>query len=363
MTNHNKIGIDRTVLCNVSITEVDMVKLTDAFKHINDSGSSATKIQLLEGTPTVVPEHNIRKISICDKRYGQLTIQSKRNYQTQQVTIASEFQLSPVDNGNNIKNLSVCELKSRIRAAVKHYNAFYGLKLDVSQLKIRSMEINTTIKLKEEIGAYTGVLALFCKLLPVKYYKDCKLMVWQERHTGQSESFTVRNSSVELKIYNKAKQLRDAQIILLPDNLLRIEYVFHRLQHSPLKNPEELTDQLIQNQFLRFFRRDIVKPYQSWIPQHTEKLRQLLQVHRTSSRYWIDSFCRDCRYKNATEPFEALYDLEILKAVLKDELSGDKNRSRKLKAIMSQFQYETDLRGNVARAEEILQYILDSSLE
>lgn len=363
MTNHNKIGIDRTVLCNISVAEVDMDKLMDACKRINDTGSSATKIQLLEGTPTVVPGHNIRKISICDKRYGQLTIQSKRNYHTKQVKIASEFQLSPADNGNNLKNLSVHEFKSRIQAAVQHYNASYGLKLDVSRLKLRSMEINTTIELKEEIGAYTGVLALFCKLLPAKYYKDCKLMVWQELHTWQSESFTVRNSSVELKIYNKSKQLRDAQIILLPDNLLRIEYVFRRLQHNPLENPEKLTDQMIQNQFLRFFRRDIVKPYADWIPQHKEKLQQLLQAHRTGNRYWINSFCRDCRHRNAAEPFEALFDLEILKEVLQDELSGDKNRSRKLKAIMSQFQYETDLKGNAARADEILQCVLDSSLE
>lgn len=348
-----KIGIDRSILRDITITNANLELLRKRARDVGTINSPAYDIRISSGKPSVIKNHNISEIEITDKMYGKLTVKMRRNHFTGQRCSYNEFQLSPFDDNNNLKNLSADEYRRRIEKASAHFQNVYGLTLDFSQCKISVLEINTTLKLQENFKAYEQVLGVFMALLPVEFYSGNKIARWSDIVTGNIETFMVQNSSAELKIYDKSKHLADAHIAFLPDNYMRIEYRLQRITGTTLEYPNNLTDNVLSQKFLKYFRRDIEKPYEQWIKQNEEELKQLLQQHM-KRRYWIDRFCRDCRQQNATRRLPLLFDLSVLKKCLNDIFRGDKNRGRKVRAIMDKFIYEEDLSGNVLRASEII---------
>ena len=349
-----KIGIDRSILKNITITKANLELLRKRARDVGTINSPAYDIRISSGKPSVIKNHHISEIEIIDKFFGKLTAKIRRNHLTGQNCYYSEFQLSPFNDGNNLANLSADEYRLRIENVSAHFQDIYGLVLDFSKCRISALEINTTIKLRENFKAYEQVLGVFMALLPIKFYQGNKIGMWSDIATGNIETFLVKNSSAELKIYDKTKHLADAHIIPLPNNYMRVEYRFQRISGTALENFNNLTDKMLSEKFLKYFRRDIAEPYEHWKKQNEEELKQLLQVHM-QKRDWVSGFSRDCRQQNATQRLPLLFDLSILKKCLNDIFKGDKNRARKVRAIMKKFTYEQDLTGNALRASEIIE--------
>lgn len=131
-----KIGIDRSILRDITITNANLELLRKRARDVGTINSPAYDIRISSGKPSVIKNHNISEIEITDKMYGKLTVKMRRNHFTGQRCSYNEFQLSPFDDNNNLKNLSADEYRRRIEKASAHFQNVYGLTLDFSQCKI-----------------------------------------------------------------------------------------------------------------------------------------------------------------------------------------------------------------------------------
>ena len=95
----------------------------------------------------------------------------------------------------------------------------YGVIADYSTIKIKKLELNATFYLKEAYEKYKQPILLLMRNVLTKRYGNnkgnnaVKYATWHEANIGTSEdkleTALVKNSSIELKIYNKGKHLKD----------------------------------------------------------------------------------------------------------------------------------------------------------
>lgn len=358
-----RIGIDKSRLNNIFIKDIDDEK-------INQHRDENREIVIEYGdTPVVLQSGRcLRRLKIKDERIGMLNFQYKKRADGKSRATCS-LHLLATDNSNNLQNLTVQNYKKRVVEAFELITQDYGIVLDYSQAKIKSLEVNATFKLQEDFSKYEKVILMMIRNVP-QVYKDkrsnsLKYHIWREatKNYDKLETVLAKNQSVELKIYNKLKQLKDTGAIsnIAENNVMRIEYTFKNA--STLKSRfgandvNALTDEALINMFKWYFNRDIIQPWEKWQKDNKHALCHLASKYMQSGTDWKQAFFRECRQYEGTHGLPVLFDVCDMQPVFR-LLDKSKNANRKFQRFKKSAEYEKDLIGNTKRMQEVINKIM-----
>lgn len=196
-----------------------------------------------------------------------------------------------------------------------------------------------------------------------------KYATWHQANIGAGEdsleTALVKNSSIELKIYNKGKHLKDlGELDELDKDIMRVEYTIkdRRILESAFGDNlvVSLTDEKINSLFKKYFNRDIVTRYYQWAADNHRKLVDLTKKHREQEQKWTSGFFRECRQYEAVNGLPILFDIDDMLKVFRElESKKGRNAKRKFDKFKKQAIYESDLVGNTTRVKEIISKIMD----
>jgi hypothetical protein len=368
-----RIGIDRSVLCNFNVLEVDEKKFKNAAQ--NQFGEKVySQIMYDDQSPIKLDDgRGVSKLVIKHSRIGKFMVSFEKNNLSGREYIKSSLELMVSEDANNVQNLNSVEYQARISNVFKELDEKFGLKIDYSSIRIKKLEINATFFLNEAYEKYRLPILLLIRNVPVKRYgknkenNAVKYAAWYEANAklGEEklETALVKNSSIELKIYNKGKHLNDLGMIdALDKGLMRVEYTIkdRRILQNAFGDDlvTSLTDQKINSLFRKYFNRDIVVPYQNWVCRNHEHLVNLTKKHRKLYQRWTSTFFRECRQYEELHGLPALFDIEDMKSVFRElEKKSARNSARKFAKFKDRAIFEADLFGNTARVKEIISKI------
>lgn len=358
-----RIGIDKSRLNNIFIKDIDDEK-------INQHRSENREIVLEYGdTPVILQSGRcLRRLKLKDERIGLLSFQYKKRTDGKSRATCS-LHLLATGNGNNLQNLTVQNYKKRVSEAFRLITREYGIVLDYSCAKIKSLEVNATFCLQEDFCRYEKAILMMIRNVP-QVYKDkrsnsLKYHVWREatKNYDRLETVLAKNQSVELKIYNKMKQLKDTGAIsnVAENNVMRIEYTFKNA--STLKSRfgandvNALSDEALISMFKWYFNRDIIQPWEKWQKNNKHALCHIASKYMQSGTDWKQNFFRECRQYESTHGLPVLFDVCDMQPVFR-LLDKSKNANRKFQRFKKSARYEKDLFGNTKRMQEVINKVM-----
>lgn len=370
-----RIGIDKSALFDFLIQEVDTEKIENHAKQ-GKNGKSYTKIVYDDNSPIELPNgKRVGKLVIKDQYIGKLTVSFERNNLNGGEYVNSSLELMVSGGNNNLQNLNTMEYQARIIDVFQVLAEEYGVIADYSTIKIKKLELNATFYLKEAYEKYKQPILLLMRNVPPKRYGNnkgnnaVKYATWHEANIGTSEdkleTALVKNSSIELKIYNKGKHLKDiGELDKLDKDIMRVEYTIKdkRILENAFGDNlvVSLTDEKINGLFKKYFNRDVVTRYYQWAAENHRQLVDLTKKHKELYQKWTGSFFRECRQYEATNGLPILFDINDMEKVFRElEPKSGRNAGKKFKKFKKQAIYETDLVGNTARVKEIISKIMD----
>lgn len=311
------------------------------------------------------------RLVIKDWRIGKLSFSFSLCNLDGTYGIRSALEMLVSDDGCNLQNLDTAGYKERISDVFGYLQSQYGIVADYSSVRIRRLELNATFFLDESFEKYRYPLLMIARnVSPKRFGKgdQIKYASWHgadmAAQTDKLETVLVKNNSVELKIYNKGKWMRDKGIPLAVDrDVLRLEYTIKdsRLLEKYFGDNavSSLTDEKISQMFKAYFQRDVVTRYYKWYADNIKQLAELIDKHRKAEVHWIGYFLRECRQYSETHGLPVLFALEDVKTAMKLlEPSGGKNLTNKWQRFLRQAVYEKDLLGNTRRIREIINKIM-----
>lgn len=252
-----QIGIDRSVVYNFVLLSIDTKKIEEQSKnnYVNLIEDKTSPIELENGK-------RIGKLLIKDKKIGQLYVSYEKNNikNTRYINSSLELILS-----NNLQNLTAEEYKDRVVETFLYLENKYGIRADYYSLKIKKIEVNATFYLDEPYENYKQAILLMIQNVPPSTFgnnKAIKYATWYECTAQKDtlETAVVKNSSIELKMYNKGKQLKDSGAIAeekLNRDIMRIEFVIkdrrYLQTHFGNNSVFNLTNEKINKLFKTYF--------------------------------------------------------------------------------------------------------------
>lgn len=188
-----RIGIDKSRLNNIFIKDIDETKINQ-HQHRDENREIVVEYG---DTPVILQSGRcLRRLKLKDERIGLLSFRyGKRTDGKSHATCS--LHLLATDNGNNLQSLTVQEYKKRVSEAFRLITREYGIMLDYSQAKIKSLEVNATFSLQEDFPKYEKVILMMIRNVP-QVYKDkrsnsLKYHIWREA----AKDYDIRNSSCE----------------------------------------------------------------------------------------------------------------------------------------------------------------------
>lgn len=356
-----RIGIDKTVLGNIKLLDIDVERFQRRQQELEKK-----QYAILETFEDAEGKKQIRKLLIKDKLLGQLAIEHKKtNLDGKYRTVTSLHIIS--ENGNNLQNMDVASYYKRIREVVAGYQNLYGIQLDISQAKLKKIEINATFQVQEVFRKYKRVIMLMMNNVPERY-KDAysnsvKVHCWNEVKDDSLELETalVKNHTTELKVYNKIKQFKDCKYVSdnETENVMRIEYTLkdERMIERQTGGFHNLSDRNLKKIFWNNFQRDFICQYQIWEKQNYQELEAVVEKHLTDNKQdWCSRLFRNVRQFESVHNKPLLFDVSDIKKIL-EEKGNIQNPSRSYRRLLQNAEYESDLIGQKAKVQEIFKEV------
>lgn len=369
---NERIGIDRTVLYDFDLLEVDEKKLTRAIRGEN----RVIQLELDEESPIKVyvdgEIKGVRTLLIQDDMVGQMHIKFSKN-KMKYPTVTASLKLMVAYGTNNLQNLNVKEYRDRIDNVFEYLKTEYGVVADYEKVRIRSIELNATFYLEEPFLNYKDVIQFFIRNVPKEHYSgktgSVKVGSWGEITKDDKfycETSYVNSQLVKLKIYNKGKHLKDVNGLDYGDNIMRIEYTFLKAESVRRQYGDNtlasLSDEANITIFKNLFKRDVVDRFYEWKIKNQEELSPLVKKHIEKKRYWGREFLLECAEieKEEDRSLPVLFDIEdVLEVLKKIEVGDAKTAYNKFRALKKRASRDKSIRGNNERAKEIMNKIME----
>lgn len=250
----------------------------------------------------------------------------KQDYSRMDITIGNR-------ECGNLQNLTVIEYKERVERIFLYLHEEYGIIADVNTVKINELEINCTFTIKQEFYKYHRALRLMMFNLPSYYLKLGEMQDRNQKNIRlESETFYCGNKSMEIKIYDKKRQLKQTKGYISPDELMRIEIVLKTARKIKeifgTNKLSELTDTMVNQYYITQFHKLFEKKYYSWKTKNGDWLKQAIELHKIqSARCWQRNLLNECRNYEQKNLVPILLDInDLLEQVKVLERSGHYKR-------------------------------------
>lgn len=219
-----------------------------------------------------------------------------------------------ISQGSNLQNQLLMDYKKHIFKVFDYLYKEYGISADYTEIKFNLMEINCTFEIDYMFHEYHRILKLIMFNLPQTYKKIGQIQTAnKKKYRLESETFYRGNSSMELKIYDKKKQIEQVYHKTIQNNFMRIEIVLKKTQkikevfHTNLLR--EMTDEQINEFYMKQFKKLIEIPFYKWKYDNDKKIYHMI-LNSKRKRYWINNFLRDCRNEEQLRQIPILLDIK-----------------------------------------------------
>lgn len=326
----NFLGIDKTVIKNFVVIRIDMNKLESEGNKDNVFVLRYAKNRYNYFMEQRQDNFNLIKIN-DNTLFNSIKIDVKKVGNTYIQYGVLDLSIKEQGN-NNLIPLTTNAYKQKVQAVFKYIRERYGIYMDYKEFKFESIELNSTIQLDEEFKEYTRVLKVLMNIAP-KTYKIKEFMY--NNYTDELETLLLKNKSIQIKFYNKGKQLEEVYSFDTSKNILRIEYTLtsEKMKDSFGHNQfSKLNDENIKDFVKNKFKNDFINPYEKFKKDNKGKLTKLAKQYRKEYKQWIKPFLIhliDFELKN-DKPL--LIDIEDLKDIIK--VVDKNNFSRNWKQIL-----------------------------
>ena len=333
------IGIDKIQLYNFGVRLIDI-------KHLNLMAKECDDINIISNNGT-----RGLKIEIYSKKYfSKLVIGQKRHSKGGGLYV--NLTLSPSNvYGDNLKNMSWSAYDDLLPKILDYIKEIYRIWLDSSRIKVKTIEINGNITLKEKYEVYVRVARLLMSLLPIK----CAPM--QEVDSGST--LMRKNGSIAVSIYNKSKQIKrkkrkqaeeqsECDIMRIEIRLLNLQKVIEAFGDNCWS---ALSDEIITEYMCWYMSENMGAKYLKWHDEQEKKLiRMIVRKRRQHKSRWQDMLM--LRVRNESERLGVPYilDVEQVCDALRKMPDPHGNRARTCKSLCKK-KVDNDLYHNNDRAK------------
>lgn len=358
-----RIGIDRTVVNNIQILDVDTEKLLG---HPNVAFEREGEFRYC-----TVSGVEFKWLKIADnKMFGALTAGIRRiNYKD----IRSVHMDIRVNDSlyMNLQNKTVHEYLDYINKICEYAEYEYGVVLDMTDAVLGKMELNYTFVTEKSFSKYRRVWNLITYCMPDKRLKTVDIRRTDAVAGGfSSETFMRGNKSMGIKIYDKTQQLKDKYKMEIPLQFTRVELELKSSAKIRTAIGSNRLDELYDYEdtmkefFMRQIKRLIVKPMEVWKVQNRKKLDVAVKdAKKTYPRKWFVHVLHMVSDAEQQSTVPVLLGIDDLLSVVKEQVKyGHYGRTRE--SIIRQCQeHQTYLMGDDKKLQEILYKLKNANQE
>ena len=178
-----------------------------------------------------------------------------------------------------------------------------------------------------------------------------------------------KNNCLEVKIYDKARQLREQNKADLLGEYMRLEITLLTTRKIRevfgTNRVYQITNKMIEQYFEKQCRKLLIKPYEKWKEKNREQLKKIMEEHRgKSERNWKANLLKQCSNLEQKNLLPVLLDIDDLLQIMK-ETDRHGNYQRDKRSLLQQAElYTVYLNHDSRKFEEIfskLQQIFSKS--
>lgn len=313
---NGSIGIDRCILTGFRVAGLDIKRLNRT--NVQYTAESNGMSMSMHGVP-------VYRIQVQEQSFS-LDIGLKVSPEHY---LCYYCQLDLTQKSINLQNETIDQLHDRVCDLLESIYERYGILLDCSATRFKRIEINSTFSLSgERYEDYRIPLKIIQNNLP-KHYRTRQPV---EDH-GLIGTLYAQYSSgnQKLKIYNKARQLKDVKGFDACKNIMRVEYTLANEAIEQCLGSDLLTgikQEQIESFWLNRVDEDVICPFERWNSSRISRLEKLLPERKGQ---WIDTFL--ARILSA-EAQGRIYCLRYhdLAQILRDD--GDRNPYRTIARLI-----------------------------
>lgn len=356
-----KIGIDKLVLYHLPITKID-------YDMLFSSQNQKSVLAISKNTQhyfTIREEIKISLIKISDNHFFHELILSIDNTGIMHQRLELSVKCARTCN---LDNLSIAEYQGIVSNLESYIKTKYGIHLTTTDAKIKKMEINTTLLLDFTFVEYQRVLNLFFMHATIR---NAKLSVYGKKDDDtffSKETFSQKNQSFGLYMYNKSQELFDTQGLSVEHDLLRIEFrmatpkkISELFENNSLN---DIHDKDIAECYKTQFEKRIVKPYTKWRKENSKNLKHLIEeCKKENPMHWQSVCINKCKSYELQSGVPMLLDKEDLFKILKTMNDPHRNRSHVISSLKRKFMLEdNDMfnQNDIQKIQEIFEKVKEA---
>ena len=361
----SEIGLDRTIIGNFEITGIDFERaLSFSEEKVSIECSGENLYYLKDG-------HAFSRLKIVDNyMFGVCTVYMKCMNGTRFVYASMDISIGTVRE-TNFQNQTMEEFKLRLDTIREYLVNKYGVVADFMQATFKNLEINVTLPLKHKFKEYHRVFNLMMYNVVLRNSKPTLEFKAENKKNAEQEVTGIckKNNCLEVKIYDKARQLREQNKADLLGEYMRLEITLLTTRKIRevfgTNRVYQITNKMIEQYFEKQCRKLLIKPYEKWKEKNREQLKKIMEEHRgKSERNWKANLLKQCSNLEQKNLLPVLLDIDDLLQIMK-ETDSHGNYQRDKRSLLQQAElYTVYLNHDSRKFEEIfskLQQIFSKS--
>lgn len=361
----SEIGLDRTIIGNFEITGIDFERaLSFSEEKVSIECSGENLYYLKDG-------HAFSRLKIVDNyMFGVCTVYMKCMNGTRFVYASMDISIGTVRE-TNFQNQTMEEFKLRLDTIREYLVNKYGVVADFMQATFKNLEINVTLPLKHKFKEYHRVFNLMMYNVVLRNSKPTLEFKAENKKNAEQEVTGIckKNNCLEVKIYDKARQLREQNKTDLLGEYMRLEITLLTTRKIRevfgTNRVYQITNKMIEQYFEKQCRKLLIKPYEKWKEKNREQLKKIMEEHRgKSERNWKANLLKQCSNLEQKNLLPVLLDIDDLLQIMK-ETDRHGNYQRDKRSLLQQAElYTVYLNHDSRKFEEIfskLQQIFSKS--
>ena len=327
----SEIGLDRTIIGNFEITGIDFERaLSFSEEKVSIECSGENLYYLKDG-------HAFSRLKIVDNyMFGVCTVYMKCMNGTRFVYASMDISIGTVRE-TNFQNQTMEEFKLRLDTIREYLVNKYGVVADFMQATFKNLEINVTLPLKHKFKEYHRVFNLMMYNVVLRNSKPTLEFKAENKKNAEQEVTGIckKNNCLEVKIYDKARQLREQNKADLSGEYMRLEITLLTTRKIRevfgTNRVYQITNKMIEQYFEKQCRKLLIKPYEKWKKKNREQLKKMMDEHRgKSERNWKANLLKQCSNLEQKNLLPVLLDIDDLLQILKEtDRHGNYQRDRR----------------------------------
>ena len=233
-TAQDYIGLDKTIVSNITVEAIDFEKLSqDNNTRVYTTDSKGVVAYVPDSQTGEITQFSSIKIE-DNNLFGTFNIVSTLTKDGVVLFTHLSTYVYRQDGDYNYKPYSLEEFKSNLYKIQDYIQTRYGISLDVSTATFLELEMNQNILIPKSFKEYERVLT-FMTQCASKRYKKNYFKSGKNVYTG----FALTNKSYKLKCYDKKTDLRQKRHIEVPETM-RFEITIKNESKKSKANFEKL---------------------------------------------------------------------------------------------------------------------------